>query len=147
LLNQICDKEKIEVSEEVLERIVEVAEGSPRNALNILNRVIRLDEVGAQLDAVMKSDVKVVAFDLARSLLWQKSSWTDIAKILKGIDGEDPEGIRRLILKCASGECLKGGKFADRAYLLLNAFDTPFFDVGTGMSGLVRSCWECFHSK
>ena len=145
LLNQILEKEKVEIQEEVLDRVIEVAEGSARLAVNLLNRIYKLKDVDSQLEAVLRSDTKTQAFDLVKLLLWERNvKWVDVANVLKSIEDE-PETIRRILLKNVGNEILKGNKNSNRAAVLAVAFERPYYD--SGMCGLITSCWEVFNSK
>ncbi len=144
LLTDTCAKEKIEVSEEVLDRIIEVAEGSARMGMNLLNRVINLETAEEQLSAVQKTDTRKQAFDLCKALMWGREKWPEIAKLIESIE-EEPEAIRRLILATAGKSLLKGGKDANKAFLIVSAFESHFFD--SGRAGLIRACWEACLGK
>ncbi len=139
LLSSILAKENIKIdSAEVVERIAEVADGSPRKALVLLQQVSMLQ--GSQLEAVQKSDVRRVAFDIAKHLMWEsKPNWPKLAEIIKGCE-EEPESIRRLILSIATTEMLKANKNAGRAYNVILAFEGDFFT--SGRAGLVRAAYE-----
>jgi len=139
VLRRVIKREKLDVSEEVIERISDVADGSARDALVILNQVSGLSE-DEQLDAVQKASVRQQAIEIARALINPKTKWNQMAKILREVDDE-PEGIRYLVLAYATSVLLKGGgKMADRAYLIIDAFSDNFFD--SKRAGLVAACYE-----
>jgi DNA polymerase-3 subunit gamma/tau len=144
LLDEICAKEKINISEELSDRIVECADGSARKALVLLNQVIHLDGEEEQLNAVLSSDTKRQAIEIARALINPRTRWGDIAKLLKDLD-EDPEQVRYLVLGYASSVLLGGGKLAPRAYLVVTAFGGNFYD--SKKAGLVAACYEVIAVK
>lgn len=143
LLTSVLEKEDVSVDEEVLERIIDVADGSPRKALVLLNQVYRLPSTDAQLEAVISSDSKRQGIDIARLLL-QRGKWAEIAGILKEIKDE-PETIRRIVLGYANSVLLGGGKMASRAFLIIQIMRDPLYDCGK--AGLTANCWEIATSK
>ncbi len=141
LLQKTAESENVEVTEDVFERIIEVAEGSARQGMNILNRVIKLE---SELDAVLKSNSKHAAIEIARALIETRTKWGDISKIIKGVE-EEPESLRHLILAYATTILLSGGPKSDRAYSILLAFESNWYD--SKRAGLVRACYEVISSK
>lgn len=133
--------------DEVLERIAEVSDGSARMALNVLGKVLRLDSVEQMLDTIQKSESKRTAWDLCTMLLgWgqrgKKTTWKDVKTILEQIKGqEEPEKVRRLILSCLTTAVLQGGKQAERAAVMFEAFRDDYYTVG--FAGLAFSCYAC----
>ena len=140
VVQRVCDIEKFTVSEDVLEEIVEVAEGSARKALVILEQVGMLDGDDAQLAAVQVSSInKDLAIELARQLINPRAQWADVAKILKELKDE-PEGIRYLVLGYARSVLLGGGKLAPRAFAMIDIFGRNFYD--SKLPGLAAACYE-----
>lgn len=88
---------------------------------------------------------KTQAINLCRLLLNFRPSWPDIAKLLKELEGEDAEGLRRMVLGYMRSVVLGGGKMADRAYSIQCCFERNFYD--TGNAGLQMACWEACHGK
>lgn len=140
LVENIASIEGMELREEVIDRIVDAAEGSARQALVLLDTIREIEGEEAQLAAITNPEAKQVAFDLVKALLWEKANWKSVSKILQGIDNEDPEGLRYLVLACATKEMLKGTKNSPRAYMIVTAFRDNFYD--SKFSGLVAACWE-----
>ena len=132
-------------SDELYQRIAEVAEGSARKALVLLGQVIGIPDEQERLDAVLSSDLKKDVFELVRMLLWRKATWPEVANFLKGLDTEDWEGLRRLVLANATNELLKGGKGAERAFAIIRYFESNYYDVGK--AGLVRDCYATFEKR
>lgn len=129
LLNGVVEKDGLDVSPNVIEKVVEAAGGSPREALVILDSVIALPEA-ERLDAVVKADTKKQAFELAKELVWgrPKPKVEAIMEMLRGMEGEDPEKIRLLVWACATKELLKGNpKTYARAFLILESFEQPVY--------------------
>ncbi len=137
LVVSICEREKLTVEDEVVERLIQVADGSPRKALVILNQIVTIEGSENQLNAILSSDAQKQGIDIARSLI-NGSPWKTIAAIIKDCEDE-PETIRRIVLGYAKTVLLGGGKLAPRAYFLIQVFRDHWFDCGH--AGLVASCW------
>jgi len=144
LLDRVCVAEEKKFDDDVLNKIVRHAYGSPRKALVILNSIFDKQDVDEQLEAIEKGDSQAEGIQLARALLNTRSSWSDVAGILKIVEGE-PESLRYLVLGYCSTVMLGGGKMAGRAYDIADAFRDNFFD--TKKVGLVLSCWEVMHGE
>lgn len=140
LVSEVAEKEGAEVSDEVIEKIAECAEGSARNALVLLNQVIGLEDDEERLKCITAGGAEKDAFELVKALLWEKSSWSKVAEIIKRIGDQDWERLRYLILANATNECLKAGKNAAKAFTILTAFEENWYD--SKRAGLVRACYE-----
>ncbi len=139
LLRTILEKEGTTISDEPIDRIIEVAEGSPRKGLVLLGSVIGLENEDEQLAAIRAGDVKGQAIMIARALIKPGVGWPEVANILREID-EEPESLRWMILSYCTTVLLSGGKLADRAYQIVDVFRDNFYD--SKRAGLVAACWE-----
>lgn len=139
LLLYICGKVNITVSEHVLKRIIEVADGSPREGVKLLNKIITLDDEEKQLDAVISSDLKQQATSLAKLLMEKKPVWKEVAKVLLEFDG-NPEDLRHQILGYATSAVLKGWGDQKRALEIIKRFQYDFY--ASKKAGLVAACLE-----
>ncbi len=139
LLKDIVKKEKADVTDDVIDKVISVAEGSARNALKILDSVLKLETEEKQLEAVQSGTYERQSIELCRALLSPKCSWPEVARILQGID-EEPETMRRMILGYMSAVMLKGGKNLDRVHSVMKCMEFNFFD--TGKPGLVSACYQ-----
>jgi len=139
LLKSISAKEEFELDEEVMDKIVSCADGSPRKALVLLNQILGLPKTEEQLAAVSAGQSTAEAIELARTLMKPKVSWPAVAKILKTLE-DDPESLRRMILGYCTAVMLGGGTSGDRAYRIITCFERNFYD--SGKAGLCASCWE-----
>jgi DNA polymerase III gamma/tau subunit len=142
LVRGVAAKEGKEVPDAVVERIVEAAEGSPRMALVHLNAVINLPTEKEQCDAIVSPEVQKQGRDLCEALL-KRSKWAKVAVLLRQVEKEDPEGIRRQVMGWARNKLLtsvndKGA--CVRAAQVLDCFKGNFFEAGNG--GLALACWE-----
>lgn len=140
LLGSILDAESVpDMDKDVVDTIIEVADGSARKAIVILQQVLGLP-ANDRVDAVRKQDTTRTAVSLAKLLMSKGTRWQDVAKTLKDIEDE-PEQIRRQVLGYAAA-VLTNGSNNGRAFYLLECFETPFYD--SGKPGLVRACYEVF---
>ena len=141
LLGYVCNEEGKKISTEVADKIIENSDGSARKALVFLDSVIHLSSKEKQLNAIVEVSAEAQAFEIVRALLYnRKTTWKQMARILKESEGEDAEQIRWLILACCKTELLKAGKFTGRAYIIVDAFSDNFYD--SKMAGLVAACYE-----
>jgi DNA polymerase III gamma/tau subunit len=135
LIKDIADQEKIKLSDEVTEKIIECSMGSARYALVLLNKIVGLDE-SEQLDTIEKAGVQTESIALARALL-NHAPWVEVAKILKTMPDE-PESTRYLVLGYMSQVILGGGKMAPRAAEVIERFQFNFYD--SKRAGLILAC-------
>lgn len=144
LLERVLEKEgKQGFPSATIDQIIEVAEGSARKALVILNQVIHIQDEKDQIDAILKSESKVKATEIAIGLIYKNISWADMCEVLKGLDtDEEPERIRHAVLTIAKNALLanKGPRINTKAYRVIFAFEENFFS--SKMAGLVRACYE-----
>lgn len=130
----------------VCQAVTEVADGSPRQALVVLDQVIDLASEEAILAAVGKAqDVQSSLKELAQALLRgptkeRDQGWSGIARIIKTLpEGEDPERVRRYVFAAAEGQLLRDG--SEQAGIVCNCFNEPFYN--NAGKGLVFACWRC----
>ena len=96
VLNHVVQEEDLEVSRDVLKKIVDLSEGSPRGALVLLEQVEVLkeeDKMMQLLDLFYGQEAKVTNF--CKELL--NSNWKEAKEALKLLE-EDAESIRRGVL-------------------------------------------------
>lgn len=142
LVRKVAKAEGAKLSDAVRNKIVDCAEGSARTALVLLEKVMGLPTEKEQLAQLDRGDVAAVAFDLVKAVapFRGKPVWKDIARILTGIEGEDAEGVRRLVLACARKTLLRGGPVAPHAFRVIQSFRDNLYD--SGHAGLAAMCWE-----
>jgi DNA polymerase-3 subunit gamma/tau len=145
LIASVADKEDLKISEEVVAKITECAEGSARKALVLLNQISELENEKEQLRAIESSDSKRQAIEIARALINPQTSWDKMCQVLKGID-EEPEQLRYLILGYCSTIMLSNNKrMMSRANLIINVFRDNLYD--SKRAGLIANCFEVITSK
>ena len=112
---------------EVLTQIIQDSQGHPRNALQILDQVLATPPKRrlkiAQQAAVEQSE----SIALCRALI-KGESWAKVNTILKGLKGQDAEGIRRVVIGYASSVLLSSDN--ERAGLILECFSEPTYNMG-----------------
>lgn len=140
LLVSVCGKEKIELHEDVRDKLIEYAEGSARKALQLLQQIRGLAETDAQLRAINASLAETEAIELARVLMGRSPSWPAVAKVLKSLHDEDPESIRYMVINYANTILLSGGPLSEKAFLIIDIFRETIRD--SGRAGLTACCWE-----
>jgi DNA polymerase-3 subunit gamma/tau len=136
LLTKVCRREKKKISEAVLKEIAKVVDGSPRQALVVLDSLIEIDREEKQLEVVKDFSVNQSSIkDLCQALL-QGNSWKDVSKIIKSLE-EEPESIRYAVLGYMATVLLNGKN--DRAAAAIEYFSDSF--MYTKKAGLVYACY------
>lgn len=131
LLKKVLKAEKKEVDKAVLMKISRYSEGSCRNALQLLDKVIAADLPVEQAKKLVESeslDQKSQVNELCQALL-KDSGWGAVKKILQGLKTEDPESIRRGIIGYAGAVLLNGNESASIIlgwFLYKNTYDAGF---------------------
>ena len=139
LVSSVSESEDVALSEDVRDKLVDQADGSARKVLVLLHAIIGLETEEEQLEAIAKGDHKAKAIELARALLNPRSQWSDVAKILKGVE-EEPEQLRYMVLGYCRSVLLGGGKMAGRAALIMERFEGNFYDGKS--ASLVLACYD-----
>ena len=139
-LYDIIDKEGIDVPDKVVRRLVDGSGGHPRAALQMLERIADLsqNDMLKAVEQVEETEVQVI--DLCRALLNKKSTWAEIAPLIKNLTGE-PESCRWAILGYCNSVLLQGKENA-KAALIMDCFSKNFFD--TGKNGLTLAAYQVF---
>ncbi|MDD5053488.1 MAG: AAA family ATPase [Sulfuricurvum sp.] len=127
LIRWICHEEKITITPEVKQTIMECCEGIPREIIVALDTVrdVKNDEDAISLiNAAVHREVK----ELCQALLNNKNSWETVAGILKELK-DDPERIRMAVLGYMN-QVLLNSKRNDRAAFIIQNFKDSFVWVG-----------------
>lgn len=149
LVQDVWKKEgnKKELSKEVIEKIVQSADGSARQALVILEQVLGKKSLKDMLEVIHRSDYTKIGFELVQAIMRKNSSWKDVQQLLQE-EIEEAETIRRIML----GYCLAivtkaGGPVVKKAAYAISCFRDPIFDTGkTGKAILASCCYEAMMS-
>lgn len=140
LLRKIAKKEGWDhIPKEVLEEIADVSQGSPREALGLLEKVSGLTDAEEMSKAVgFGEEAGTESIELARQLLSGKG-WAPVADVLSRLKtSEEPESVRRAVLGYMNAVLLK--KDNARAALCMECFAAPFYD--SGFPGLTLACYQ-----
>lgn len=137
LLRYVCAQEKVEISVPLLQKISEYSDGSPRQALSILDKVIDIEDEASAFQVLLDSTVnEVTVLELCQTLVKPKVSWEKIAVILKKID-EEPEKIRYAVLSYMTKVLLD--KASDRIANIIDLFSESW--IYSGKAGMINSCY------
>ena len=135
LIDWICNEEKIKLTKDVKEIIVDECKGIPREiivAIDMVRDVSDIEEITQLLTT--KFDPQII--DLCRMLL-KKDKWSDIASVLKNIK-EEPESIRYAVLGYMANVLLNGKN--TQAPVVINSFSESF--IYSKKAGLVLACYQ-----
>lgn len=149
LVKQIADQERMNVSERAFHKIAIVANGSPRNAVKLLQKIAGIPGTDDQLAAIgTRIGDDVDPFGLVQAILpWDgPPNWKAAAKILQEIKEEEPEGLRMMILASAKAQLLKG-KNEKGAYKMIICLADPLYDRASGHALLAAGIYQAIHGK
>ena len=145
LVRSVLIAEKRELSKLAVSKLAEVAEGSARKALVLLHQILDLPGDKERLAVLERGDRARTAYELARLLVWDRGvTWAKVAEVIAGLEDDDWEGLRRLVLSCATKDALKPSG-SGRAIAVIEAFSYAWYD--TGRAGLVRACHDVVNAK
>jgi DNA polymerase-3 subunit gamma/tau len=139
LLCSVLKKEKVsDFSDKVLNEIIRVSEGCPRQALVILDQVIDILDETAAFSAVSSfSSEEAEVIDICRAL-FKNENWNTVkGKVKAVIQNVEPEKIRYAILGYMQAVLLN--KADDRASMLIDLFSENTYS--SGKAGLVNSIY------
>ena len=152
LMRVICKREKFAVSDGLLEDIAEIAEGSARKALVILDAVSKEEGDEAQRRAIQVTSVdKDKAAALAKMLVWPRGEkWIEVAALIRELEDYDAEGVRQLILGFARAALIGpkgGGKPSNpgRGAMAIEIFQE--MNIYSGHPGLALACFKIYSQR
>lgn len=139
LLRRVVKSEEANLAKPVYEQIIQDALGHPRNALQILDKVLRTED-DKRLDiAKQAAEEHSQSIELCRALLQGGAAgWAKVRNILNGLKDQDAESVRRHVLGYCQAVLLKSEN--DRAAAVMEEFLEPFYN--TGFAGLVYACYS-----
>ena len=145
LIEWVAENENVSVPEKVVRKIAKTAEGSPRNALTLLENVIGIDDEDKALkilDCDVAGQSKDV-IDLCRMLLDNRTTWKQYQSVIGALK-EDVEGVRMAVLGYMNSVALKqkDEKVIRRAVSVMECFSENYFN--SKKAGLTLSCYEVF---
>jgi len=143
IINRVCKLEKIKLSDDIIESIAEKCEGSPRNALVMLEQISNADD-DKDIEKILDSkgsedDIEII--ELARALL-AKKPWNEVNKILSKLKEngklDDAETVRYIVLGYMSAVLLKSTN--KQAAITMEAFMEPTYS--SGKFGIILDCFN-----
>jgi DNA polymerase-3 subunit gamma/tau len=138
LITSVLDEESAEWDVRQITKLIRLSDGIPREALILLDGLIDLQNrrLIKALEEIEKQ-TKELPIELARALT-KRQSWKETARILQALEGEDVEGVRRLVLKYLRKVLLDNpsGEIA----FTVECFEDNFYD--SGMAGLILACYK-----
>ncbi len=143
LLRRVVKAEQETLPKQVYQQIVNDSLGHPRNALQILAQTLAVPEQERLGVAKQAAELQSKTIELCRALV-DGSPWKKIAGILRGLQDEDPEGIRRAVLGYCQAILLKGREDT-RVAAVMEQFTEPFYN--TGFAGLTLACYSVLFAE
>lgn len=137
LLRTVCKEEEETLNRQIYEQIIQDSGGHPRNALQILEQVLRVPEENRLEAAKKAAEERSQVIELCRALM-NRSGWKNVSAILRGLADQDPESVRRAVLGYCQAVLLKGSN--PMAALVMENFIEPFYN--SGRPGLVYACYN-----
>jgi DNA polymerase III gamma/tau subunit len=118
--------------------LVKVSQGSPRQAVVILDQVIDIADDAELLEAIRRNmPLEFAIKELTNALL--KNNWDEAAKIAKTYqEGTNWEQVRMEVLRYCGGVLLNTG--GAQAAKIMTAFKEPVFN--SGKAGIILACYN-----
>lgn len=142
VIKRVCKLEKVTIDNDVIETIAEKADGSPRKALVLLERIISGTEKEQReilSENIDNEDIEII--ELARALL-AKKQWGEVSKMLSKLKEsnklDDAETVRYIILGYMSAVLLKSAN--KQAAIVMDCFKENTFN--TGKFGIILASFE-----
>lgn len=140
LCKRVARGEGMKPNVDIIEAVIQRANGSPRDAILLLGKVLSPDlSLDEALDILAEPMVDSTTLELCRILL-QGDHWREVTAVITSLETKDWESVRYAVLGYMTAVLCKGdNKLAARA---IEAFSEPFFN--TGRAGLVLACYRAF---
>jgi DNA polymerase III subunit gamma/tau len=138
LIKRVLEQERVEdFSATVINEIIRVSDGSPRQALVILDQVIDMDDSKALAAVASFSVVEAEAIDICRAIVGQVN-WETLRPLVKAtLLTTEPEKLRYAVLGYLSSILLN--KSDDRISELIDLFSENTFS--SGKAGIINMCY------
>jgi len=140
LLENVLEKEKLEIDDKVLTKIIKVAEGHPRDALQLLEQVVGIDDVDTALEIVARGLEDVEVIEICR-ILFKNRKWKNVASLLSRLTTE-PEKARITILSYFTSIMINPkstNSTVEMAARIASCFENSFYNAGK--QGLILACY------
>jgi len=143
--NTLKELEK-DIDDTIFFGIIDYSNGSPREALVLLEQVLTLDKSEEQISLIKKSLIEHDIIEMCRILL-KGGSWKSIIQIYKGIKDIDVEVARRVILGYMKTVLLneneRDSNKQEIANNIIRIFSKNTFDSGeAGLVGLLYNAFK-----
>lgn len=140
LLEDVANKEKLNLDGKIIDLCAREANGSPRQALVNLTACSGAKNYAEAQELLRSAIESEEAIDLARALV-RGAKWIEVQQLLNGLAEINPESVRHLIRSYLTKVILnaKSEAAAGRGLEMLSEFDTPF-NSADGLSPLVLAC-------
>ena len=149
LLDQVCNKEEMEIDEEIIEAIAYVSEGSPREALVSLEDVMDMEDTDKVLEFLVRGTERgSTTLELCKFLIMapkvRLKKWRQVLETYSQVD-EDSEKIRMSLLGFLQRKMLDTDDL-DIAYDIaktIEIFSSPTYYGGKLQLGalIVKACF------
>lgn len=129
LIDFIAEEESIKLEPKALRLIAQAALGSPRRALTFLSKCRGCSDLDSVRLILEEPDEAGEVIELCRLLAGRvRPQWKAIVRILKSLEGQNPESIRLIVVNYIAKVCLNSKSDADamKTLAILEAFSTPF---------------------
>jgi len=149
LLVRVHKKESGKLDKDILKKVSENCNGSPRKSLVLLEKIIVMEDekkilkiITDGVDEDNEKEIKKIGY----LLLNDNSSWNSICNVLNQLKDEkvEVEKIRYMVLGYMQAVLLKGSQNNKAASIMSNFID-PFYN--SGFSGLVLACYDSLYSN
>lgn len=140
LLDDIAEKEDLELDTKIIDLCAKEAAGSPRQAIANLAACIGAKTLSDAKELLRSAIASEEAVNLARALV-KGAGWVEIQQILNDLKDTSPESVRHVIRAYLTSVILKSNKeeTAGRGLEMLQEFSEPFHP-SDGISPLVMAC-------
>lgn len=142
LLCDVCDAERFDTPDGVIDLIIDHAHGSPREALSCLSTVAECETRKEAATLLQKASEDDNVLELCRFLMKPNGSWLKCMQLVKEIaEKEEPEGVRLAIVNYLAVAVMNSKKDDEACRLLrmLDCFSTPYYNAGERFAPLMRS--------
>lgn len=142
LLRQVVRKEGEDIDKQIYDQIIETAQGHPRNALQILEQVLKVPAEERLEISKRQIDNQAEIIELCRVLL-NGSKWSVVKEIITKLKDQEPESIRRVVLGYCQAVLLKSEN--NQAAFIMENFWEPTYDIG--FPYITYACYSIINSK
>jgi len=141
LVRDTLNKLDKKLDTETIKQICDTAEGRPRTTLVLLEKVLSVDTED-EIQQILQSSDEFIEMNVSKlvNALMKKASWKQITTILKALNKQDPEQIRRAVVGYLGAILMNSDN--KRVFSMMLNFSEPYYN--NGKAGLVMSCYACF---